>query len=105
MAALALGELVADKLPFIPNRTDGPSLTVRFISGALAGASVAKARKSSWLAGALVGGATAVGAAYAAFELRKKIGTIGHVPDGVVALAEDGLVAGLGMVLVNALKE
>lgn len=104
LAAFALGELVADKLPFTPNRTDFVGLAARFASGALAGASIAKARKSSWVSGALIGGSVAVGAAFAAFQLRKSFGDATHIPDKFVAFAEDGLVAGLGMLLVKALE-
>jgi uncharacterized membrane protein len=69
---LALGELVADKLPFLPARTNPPSLAVRAISGGLSGAALCSAKKRSWFAGALIGAGAAVGAAYGAYELRKR---------------------------------
>ena len=39
-SALALGELVADKLPFIPNRTSPGPLFGRVVLGALSGAAI-----------------------------------------------------------------
>src|ERR1700730_11681593 len=36
----ALGELIADKLPFIPRRTQAGSLGVRMLFGALCGAAI-----------------------------------------------------------------
>jgi uncharacterized membrane protein len=103
-AALALGELIADKTPFIPNRTDPPSLVARFASGALAGASIAISRKQGWIAAALIGGATAIGATFAAFELRRRAGEVSDLPDIVWALAEDAIVIGSAFALVSALK-
>jgi uncharacterized membrane protein len=104
IAALALGEVIADKTPFIPNRTDPPSLLGRFVSGALAGASVARARKQGWIGPALAGGAAAVGLAFAAFELRRRAAERSSIPDPVWALAEDAIVIGSGMALLSALK-
>jgi uncharacterized membrane protein len=99
--ALAIGEMVADKLPFTPNRTAvGPLLGRAFI-GAFSGAVVCSAKKRSWLAGALIGAAAAVGAAYAAYEFRRQIGMHAHLPDPVIALGEDALVGGLGLALAS----
>ncbi len=104
IAALALGEAIADKTPYIPNRTDTPSLAARFASGALAGASVARARRTSWIGAALVGGAVAVGSAFAAFELRRRAGQKSGVPDTVWALVEDSIVIGAGLALIATFK-
>lgn len=100
--ALALGEFIADKTKFIPNRTELPSLLARAASGAVAGASVARARKTRWWPAALAGAAAALGATFAAFHLRKLASQ--HVPDGVVAVAEDAIVIGAGLALVSSLK-
>ncbi|MGH9310283.1 MAG: DUF4126 domain-containing protein, partial [Vicinamibacterales bacterium] len=40
LALLAGGEMMADKMPFIPSRTDALPLAGRIVSGALAGAAV-----------------------------------------------------------------
>ncbi len=104
IAALALGEAVADKTPYIPNRTDPPALFGRFVSGVLAGASVARARKQGWISAALVGGACAVGATFAAYELRRRAGQKSGLPDTVWAVTEDAIVIASGLALVAALK-
>lgn len=102
LAALAVGELIADKTPQIPNRTDPPALIGRFLSGALAGATVAKARKGNWLMGAILGGATAVGVTYATYELRRRAGEVTKLPDPVFAVLEDAAVIGSGLALIAA---
>ena len=100
-ALLAVGELIADKLPATPNRTDVGPLVVRTMSGGLSGAVIFSARKKSPWAGALVGALTAVGAAYAAFHLRRSIKEKLHVPDLVLAAAEDALVARGGLFIAR----
>src|SRR4051812_16793135 len=54
-AALALLELIGDKLPGIPNRTDLGPVVGRVAAGALIGATVARAAGRDRLTGALVG--------------------------------------------------
>jgi uncharacterized membrane protein len=104
-AVLAAGEFIADKLPFIPKRTAGGPLAGRAMFGALTGALVARGKKRSWLLGAAVGTLGAIGATYGAYHLRKAAGEKLHVPDFAVALAEDGLVAGTGLLLTSMLRE
>jgi uncharacterized membrane protein len=98
---LAAGELVADKLPFTPNRTAAGPLVGRALAGGLSGAVICSANRRSVAAGALIGAAAAVGAAYGAYELRKEAGRHLHLPDAIIALAEDALVAALGAALVS----
>ena len=52
-SALALGELVADKLPFIPSRTSPGPLFGRVVLGALSGATLCAAAGYSVAAGAI----------------------------------------------------
>jgi uncharacterized membrane protein len=101
---LAAGELVADKLPFTPNRTGAGPLLGRALTGGLSGAVVCSANRRSVAAGALIGAAAAVGAAYGAYELRQQAGQRMHLPDAIIALAEDALVAALGTALVTRLS-
>lgn len=100
---LAAGELIADKLPFLPSRTKPPSLIVRGISGALSGAAVCSAKKKSVLAGILIGAGAAIGASFAAYELRKRAAKALHVPDPVIAVAEDALAVGSGLLVLSRL--
>lgn len=102
---LALGELIADKLPFLPARTQPRSLIIRAVSGGLSGAALCSAKKRSWFAGALIGAGAAVGATYAAYELRKRAGKRFSLPDPVIAVLEDGLAAGTGALVLAKLRE
>jgi uncharacterized membrane protein len=103
-AALVVGEMVADKMPFVPNRTDSSALLARAVSGGAAGAAVFKARRQSMLLGAVIGAAAAVGTAYATFYLRKQAARCFQVSDRVVALAEDGIALTAGLVAISFLK-
>src|SRR4051812_4406680 len=44
LGALAVGEIVADKMPWMPNRTDPPGLIARAGSGAFVGATICRAK-------------------------------------------------------------
>jgi uncharacterized membrane protein len=100
---LALGELLADKLPITPNRTAVGPLLGRVFTGGLTGASVCSAKKRSALGGALIGAMAAVGTAYGAYALRKGAATKSRLPDAVIAIGEDVLVGSLGILLVSRL--
>jgi uncharacterized membrane protein len=104
MAVLAIGEIIADKFPFMPKRTDKPAVFTRALSGAVSGAAICSAKKRSMWMGALLGAAGAIGATYGAYELRKWAGEHFDVPDGVIAIAEDALVVGCGMLVLSSLK-
>ena len=99
----AAGELIADKLPMAPNRTAAGPLLGRALTGGVSGAVIFSAKKRSVLAGALIGAAFAVGAAYGAYELRKRVGKKLHLPDIAVALGEDAIVGTLGVALASRL--
>jgi uncharacterized membrane protein len=99
-AMFAAAEMIADKFPFMPNRTDKPGLIGRFISGAICGAAVSSARKrEDRVIGALVGGAAAVVAAYVGFEYRKHAG----LPKLGAAVVEDAVALTAGSAVVSAL--
>ena len=93
---LALGEVGADKLPFVPARIEPGPLGARGVSGALAGGAVCLAEGESVAVGAVVGALAAVASSFAFYHLRKSLGEKTPVPDPVLALAEDALVVGIG---------
>ncbi len=103
-AALALGEVIADKMPFMPNRTDHAALLARAVSGGAAGAAVFKARRKSMLLGAMIGAAAAVGATYGSYYARKKAARYFDVSDRVIALIEDGIALTAGLIAVSMVK-
>lgn len=92
---LALGELIFDKLPFAPSRIAPAGLSGRMLSGAMCGAAVAQEDQA---AGALLGMAGALASSFAGYSLRKRAGKASGLPDPLIALAEDGLAVGLGLV-------
>ena len=105
IVAMAVGELLADKAPFVPNRTDSSTaILARAVSGGAAGAAVFKARRRSMLVGALVGAAAAVGAAYGTYYLRRSASRYFNVSDRVVALVEDGIALTAGLVAISITK-
>jgi uncharacterized membrane protein len=100
-SALALGELVADKLPFVPNRTSPGPLFGRIVLGALSGATLCAAAGQSLAAGAIVGGAGGVIGAFAGYQARARLVKTAHLPDWVIALSEDLVAVGGGLFLVS----
>jgi uncharacterized membrane protein len=92
LRALALGEMVADKLPFMPPRTAPLVLAGRVALGAGSGAALAIAHRRSPLLGALLAGLAAVVSSYAGLALRTSAARRLGAPDPLVALAEDAVV-------------
>jgi uncharacterized membrane protein len=100
---LALGEAIADKLPFMPDRTKPVSLAFRAFSGGLSGAKITASKNRPAFWGAVIGAAAAIGASYGAFHLRRRIGRGLHIPDAVVALAEDAIAISAGVSILRSL--
>ena len=87
-AVLAIVEMAGDKQKTAPDRIVPVGLTARFITSAIAGASLAPRRKRRL--GAAVGGSTAVVASYAGW--RARIAFIPHYGQTPTGLIEDTLV-------------
>jgi hypothetical protein len=92
-SAMALGgEMVADKLPFVPSRATPGGLVSR-AGGAIYAVS-AGVRKPN-VASYAIAAAAAIATAFAAAKLRKYVAENTDIPDFAIGLAEDALVAGL----------
>lgn len=104
MTALAVAEVIADKLPFMPKRTEAPALVGRAIAGGLSGAAILSSKRKSPIWGAVAGAAGAIAAAYAFYHLRRVARDDWHVPDAVAALVEDAIVAGGGMLVLSKVR-
>jgi uncharacterized membrane protein len=102
-SVLALGELIADKLPFIPNRTAPGPLFGRVVLGALSGAALCLAAGRSAFAGAILGGAGGVIGAFAGYRARASLVKKLRCPDWVIAVLEDIVAIGGGLFLVSRL--
>lgn len=95
MIKLAAGELLADKLPFTPNRISPGPLAVRLASGAACGAAVSFLARQSAKEGALLGGAGALAGAFGGYYARRSFSR--SYPDFAVALVEDALAVALAV--------
>jgi uncharacterized membrane protein len=98
LTALAVGELVFDKLPFAPNRIAPAGLSGRLLSGAVCGAAVAAEDEA---AGALLGVAGALASSFAGYYLRGRVGRASGVPDALIGLAEDTVAIGVGLIATS----
>jgi uncharacterized membrane protein len=99
--AFAFGEMVADKLPFMPDRTSPTALLGRLLLGGASGALVARAFGENLLvAGALAAGA-AYGTTFACYHLRRLLmDELGM--DGITSgMIEDTAVVAVAAALVN----
>jgi uncharacterized membrane protein len=96
---LALGEIVADKLPKTPSRTEPLGLGARVLMGALTGACVAAGGGASTILGAVLGVVGAVVGCFGGYQVRTRLVKALGTPDYVVAVAED-LVAIAGSLFV-----
>ena len=97
LALLAVGEMIVDKLPVTPARTEPPSVAFRVLSGALVGGALFASNDEDHLEGALVGGLAALAGTFGAYTLRKAISDQNVVPDPVLGMAEDALAVSVGL--------
>jgi uncharacterized membrane protein len=101
LKVMAVGELVADKLPLTPNRTKPIAIVARCLSGALSGAVIYKAANSNVAAGALLCGSAAFAATFGSFFLRKSVVNKSRLMDPLIGAIEDALVIGAGVGLAE----
>lgn len=95
---LAIGEMAGDKQKTSPDRVILPGLAARFLTSAIAGATLAP-RKDRWL-GAAIGGVTAVAASWPGWRARMEaMESHGQTPTGFV---EDLAVIGAATAIVRS---
>jgi uncharacterized membrane protein len=100
--AIAAMELVADKLPFIPNRTDPAPLIGRVVAGGLIGAAIAAVAGHDRAQGTLIGAVAAFAGAHAGFQLRRALTAV--LPAPVAGLVEDAAVGALAAAGISAMS-
>lgn len=98
---LAIGELIADKMPKTPRRTSLVPLLARIVTGGLCGASLYAAANQSLLIGALLGGTGAVIGAFAGYDIRRRLVSKLNTKDIFIAIPEDLIAIGLACFLVS----
>jgi uncharacterized membrane protein len=99
--ALAIVELVVDKLPSTPSRTKPPGLIARIVLGGLSGACLGVAGAQSIAIGAVLGVAGGLAGMFAGSQLRARLVPALKVPDLVIALVEDAVAIGGGLLIVS----
>jgi uncharacterized membrane protein len=103
LSLLALAELVADKLPKTPNRTDLGPLVFRAITGGLSSMAMCASAHQSQVIGAILGVLGSIAGAFAGYEIRHRLVEAFRLPDFGVAAAEDIVAIGAGLLIVSHL--
>lgn len=98
IADCAISELIADKLPFTRSRLHAAPLALRIASGAISGAAMNESAKKRPVEGAALGGLGAFAGAIAGYSVRQRFNR--RMPDFAVALFEDALAFGGGVIAV-----
>jgi uncharacterized membrane protein len=98
---LALVELVMDQLPKTPARTTAVPLGARIVMGLLTGACVGIAGGASLLLGALLGAVGGIAGAFGGYLARVGLVRRLQVPDFVIAIPEDLIAIGSGLLIVS----
>jgi len=88
---LALGELIVDKLPKTPNRTDPGPLAVRLLAGGLVGALAATGLQGAVLEGILLGIIGVLVGAFGGYQVRRELVYRYEWKDWHFALMEDAI--------------
>lgn len=100
---LALGEMVADKTPWLPPRVAPPSVAGRIASGALCGGLHARRwRQRAW-APALVGGLAALATTFVAYNVRQRTSERFGISTVLLGIVEDAVVIAAASALFRVL--
>ena len=98
---LALVEYVADQLPSTPARTVPMQLGARIVMALLCGACLGIAGGSPLWPVAVVAAISAIAGAFGGYRARVGLVRALHVPDFAIAVPEDLIAVGLGLLLVS----
>lgn len=101
LTAGAIVELIVDKLPKTPRRTEPLGLIARVLLGGLSGAALCTAANQSSLLGAVLGGVGGLAGGFGGYKARTLLVRTLKVPDTVVALLEDAVAIGGGFFIVS----
>ena len=99
LSVLAIGELIADKLPKTPSRKAPPGFIGRIVTGGLCGAAVA-GTSQSLIAGLLAGVLGAVAGTLGGYEFRVRLVRATGGKDLPIALLEDAIAIGGAILIV-----
>ncbi len=96
---LAIGELIADKLPKTPSRKAPPGFITRIVTGALSGAALGAG--GSWVVGLVAGVAGAIVGTLGGYEFRVRLVKATGGKDLPIALLEDVIAIAGAFLLVS----
>ncbi len=100
LSLLAIGELIADKLPKTPSRKAPPGFVGRIVTGALCGAGLG-ATSQALIGGLLAGVLGAVAGTLGGYELRVRLVRAIGGNDLPIALLEDAIAIGGAFLIVS----
>jgi uncharacterized membrane protein len=101
LSLLALAELVADKLPKTPKRTNLGPLLFRAVTGGFSSMALCASAHQPLVIGTILGVLGAIAGAFAGYEIRHRLVKTFGFPDFGVAFAEDIVAIGGGLLLVS----
>ena len=101
ISLLALGELVADKLPTTPSRKAPPGFGARIVTGAFSGYALALGIGQSGVIGAVSGCVGAIAGTLGGYEARTRLTKSARIPGLWIALLEDALAIAIGLFVVH----
>jgi len=100
LTVLAIGELIADKLPKTPSRKAPPGFTARLVTGALCGAALG-GTTGAMGPGLIAGGLGAVAGTLGGYEFRARLVRATGGKDLPIALLEDAIAIGGAILIVS----
>ena len=100
---LAIVELVLDKLPNTPARTAPVGLIARIVLGGASGLALATGAGISVSLAGVIASIGAIAGAFGGYHIRRAVVLKTHLPDFVVAIAEDAIAIAGGMLIVSHL--
>ena len=100
ISVLAIGELIADKLPKTPSRKSPPGFIGRILTGALSGAAVGASGASGTI-GLVAGIAGAIVGTFGGYEFRVRLVRATGGKDLPIALLEDVIAIGGAFLIVS----
>jgi len=101
LSFFAIVEFMADKLPYIPNRTALQSLIVRIVTGGFAGACVSLGGGQSAYVGAGLGVVGGIVGTFGGYQARTRLVKFSGQPDFYIALIEDLIAIGGSLFIVS----
>jgi uncharacterized membrane protein len=104
LTLLAFGELVADKLPFVPSRIAPAPLIGRIVTGTVCAAAIALSAGASLQAGTALGAVGAIAGAFGGYNVRRQLVHGAGLRDFMVAVGEDIVAIGGALMIVTRLR-